>query len=538
MIIVYSVCLIVLVLAVINYFLVKSIGEKKAQSDEENLVLKKKYEEYGIQNIEDAENVLDSIREEIKREKARKEDEISAEEQKLNNLKNEQNAILLTIKRLQEEVSQNETLRNNSLKRVEQVKATIHDLNIQVEDKEFQIMRKKKRIKELNDLYKAVEYTIKNYQTSNPTFYDLTEEQKADINSFIPSVTIPVNCLNYVELNKKYKQKMKEIYNLTEVYKDRYSTKGNKSIYQMMVIGMLSELDIILSNLKYGKLSDGKEAVKTVINKYISIATEGNQNIVNTIKSFAYQLEFLCDEVVEIEYEYFVKKEQARQEQIALREQMRIEREEQRKLKEQAEAIKKEEEKYKLEIERIKIKIQESDNEDEKEVLEKSLQEVAVKMSGIEDKKEEITNLQNGKAGYIYVISNLGSFGNSTFKIGMTRRLDPQERIDELGSASVPFSFDVHSFIFSDNAPALESELHRRLDDKRTNKINRRKEFFDVTIDELETLVNEVYPSAEFRRTMIAEEYRQSLEIKNGNLAAPENNLEDNIPDTYEEVDA
>ena len=92
----------------------------------------------------------------------------------------------------------------------------------------------------------------------------------------------------------------------------------------------------------------------------------------------------------------------------------------------------------------------------------------------------------------------------------MTRRLNPQERVDELGSASVPFRFDVHSFIFSDDAVALENKLHSILNGKRVNKVNMRKEFFYSSLDELENLVNELDPTAEFNKTMLAEEFRQS----------------------------
>ncbi len=92
----------------------------------------------------------------------------------------------------------------------------------------------------------------------------------------------------------------------------------------------------------------------------------------------------------------------------------------------------------------------------------------------------------------------------------MTRRLDPQDRINELGDASVPFKFDVHSFIFSDDASDLETELHNRLHEKRVNKVNLRKEFFNITIEELEELVTEICPTAEFNKTMLAEEFRQS----------------------------
>lgn len=112
----------------------------------------------------------------------------------------------------------------------------------------------------------------------------------------------------------------------------------------------------------------------------------------------------------------------------------------------------------------------------------------------------------------------------------MTRRLDPQDRVNELGDASVPFKFDVHSFIFSDDASGLETELHRRLNDRRVNKVNLRKEFFNVSIDELEQLVNEICPTAEFNRTMMAEEFRQSQstdEIYTSDISDIDNNQDE-----------
>ena len=139
--------------------------------------------------------------------------------------------------------------------------------------------------------------------------------------------------------------------------------------------------------------------------------------------------------------------------------------------------------------------------------------ELQGQLSDVTIKKDEITSLQNGKAGNIYIISNLGSFGDKMFKIGMTRRLDPQERVNELGSASVPFKFDVHSFIFSENAVELEKTLRKRLNDKRVNKVNLRKEFFYSTVDELEELVNELDPTAVFNKTMLAEEYNQTTSV-------------------------
>ena len=95
----------------------------------------------------------------------------------------------------------------------------------------------------------------------------------------------------------------------------------------------------------------------------------------------------------------------------------------------------------------------------------------------------------NMKAGYVYIISNIGAFGENVFKIGMTRRLDPQERVDELGDASVPFNFDVHAMIFSDDAPALEAALHRAFESRKLNMVNQRREFFNVTLDEIKEVI-------------------------------------------------
>lgn len=212
---------------------------------------------------------------------------------------------------------------------------------------------------------------------------------------------------------------------------------------------------------------------------------------------------------VKIEYNYYVKKEQARQEQLAIREQMRQEAEERKALERERKKIEEEESKYNGEIEKLKNQIVTA-NESEIAALNARILELQAQLSDVALKKDEITKLANGKAGNVYIISNIGSFGENVFKIGMTRRLNPQERIDELGSASVPFRFDVHSFIFSNDAVGMETKLHTILNNKRVNKVNLRKEFFRVSMDELEELVNSIDPTAEFTRTILAEEFRQS----------------------------
>lgn len=118
---------------------------------------------------------------------------------------------------------------------------------------------------------------------------------------------------------------------------------------------------------------------------------------------------------------------------------------------------------------------------------------------------------QQTKIGYVYVISNIGSFGKDIYKIGMTRRLDPMERVLELSNASVPFPFDVHTFIYSEDAPALEADLHRRFDAKKVNSINYRKEYFHVTLDEIKAALEENGVDAQFVDEPDAFQYRESL---------------------------
>ena len=280
-----------------------------------------------------------------------------------------------------------------------------------------------------------------------------------------------------------------------------------------MVIALRAELQNILYNLKYEKLEKSIDDIHSVTAKYLKIAGEGNQSIAGTLTKFIGEIEYLFTNAVKIEYNYYVKREQARQEQMALREQMRQEAEERKALELERKRVEKEESKYITEIEKAKSSLEQASSTEEIDKLKTKILELQQQLSGVAVKKEEIANLQNGKAGNVYIISNLGSFGKDVFKIGMTRRLDPQDRVNELGSASVPFKFDVHSFIFSQDAVGLEKKMHDMLNDRRLNKVNLRKEFFKVSLDELEQLVSSIDPTAEFNKTMLAEEFRQSSEL-------------------------
>lgn len=148
----------------------------------------------------------------------------------------------------------------------------------------------------------------------------------------------------------------------------------------------------------------------------MNIARDGSQTISSTLAKFIGEVEPFFIDAVKIEYECYVKKEAAKQEQMALRVQMREEAEEQRRLKEEQEQIEKEESKYKSEIDNINQQLQNSNDDEKNQELLAKIEELEEQLKGVNTKKEDILNLQNGKAGYVYVISNLGSFGDDVFK--------------------------------------------------------------------------------------------------------------------------
>ena len=148
--------------------------------------------------------------------------------------------------------------------------------------------------------------------------------------------------------------------------------------------------------------------------------------------------------------------------------------------------------------------------------------ELEQRLKDAEGNQRSLSMAQQTKRGYVYIISNIGSFGDSVLKVGMTRRLDPMDRIWELGDASVPFDFDVHALIQSDNAPELEAKLHNIMDELRINKINTRKEFFKLSISEVRKMVEDLGVNAEWTMASKALEYRETLALEESFKNNPE----------------
>jgi chromosome segregation ATPase len=416
-------------------------------------------------------------------------------------------------KALKEQIADSEKKLNQTNEQIAQkadkldsTASELHTLYKSLEEKAGQLQACVAKIQKAEVLYSAYKSANRAYIRSNDTVLEEVYTP-ADL---MPIVEIELNCMGVKDLRKLYNHYQSSIRKTFQRYEGRYTTKSNIAIYQLMVIAMEAELQNILHAISYGKLESSIEHVKSIINRYYEIAVEGNQSIAPTMKKFIAEIEDLFIGVVKVEYEYYVKKEQIKEEQRALREQMKQEEEERKALEAEKKKVEKEESKYANEIQQLKERVQDTADDSQTKILLERIQQLQEQLSEVQKKKEDIVNLQNGKAGYVYVISNLGAFGDDVFKVGMTRRLEPMDRIKELSNASVPFSFDVHSFIFSDDAVGLEKMLHQELNDKRVNKINLRKEFFRTSIDELEQLVLKHYPSAEFKKTMLAEQYYQS----------------------------
>ncbi|ERN53917.1 GIY-YIG nuclease family protein [Alkalihalophilus marmarensis] len=316
-------------------------------------------------------------------------------------------------------------------------------------------------------------------------------------------------------LRKEMTANNREIAKLLKAYEGRYSTKANKTIYHLMVIGLKAELQNILHKLKYANLDKSQDDAKALIDKYLTICGDGNANILPTITRFLSELEPLFRNAIQIEYKYYIQKEKEKEEQRLIKEQMKQEAEERKRLEEEKKKIEKEEGKYLTEIEKNTKLLENEQDETKIAALHARLAELNEQVEALEEQKSEIVKRANGRAGYVYVISNLGSFGENMFKVGMTRRLNPLDRIDELGNASVPFKFDIHAMVFSDNAVELEQKIHERLNAHRVNKINLRKEFFYSDVQQLQDIVQDIDETVEFKTTLLAEEFRQSQSIIN-----------------------
>lgn len=282
-------------------------------------------------------------------------------------------------------------------------------------------------------------------------------------------------------------------------------TRMVRDFQKLLLRAFNNECDATITDVKFNNVT----ALRTRISKSFDAVNKLGR-VMSIHVAEAYR--DLKIEELQLCYEYAVKKQEEKEEQKRIREQMREEAKVQREIEERKREAEKEEKHFLKALSSIEQRLASASTDVDRDLLLQQRASIEQNLVTVGRTKEDILyREQNTRAGYVYVISNVGSFGDNIYKIGVTRRFDPEERVDELGDASVPFCFDIHATIFSDDAPALENALHKAFDNSRLNKINRRREFFRVTLDEIERVVRQNFGKpVEFRRLADAPEYRQS----------------------------
>lgn len=275
------------------------------------------------------------------------------------------------------------------------------------------------------------------------------------------------------------------------------------------------ECEATINKVTYRNYSSKKNRIET------SFRVLNRMNQSNVIHITDEYLELKLEEL-DLAYEYEVKKQEEKEEARQKRELEREEEKLRKELESKREELEKEQAHYTLAKERLMEQIEGTSDEERKNILKERLKEIEANLIDVDKAMQDLDYREaNMRAGYIYVISNIGSFGNDVYKIGMTRRLEPMDRINELGDASVPFKFDVHALIFSDDAPALETAIHRELEDKKVNCMNNRKEFFKVSLKEIEAIVKRNYDkTVKFNYIPEAQQYRESQKMREKNRGA------------------
>lgn len=364
---------------------------------------------------------------------------------------------------------------------------------------------KKKEIDELNKDADNIRKLIYNLST------DLTMQ---DFGIYRPTYKFANSDL-YKESLKSVRDKEKLLIKQNEACTGNtdWTVNGNKSQGRKMVKDTQKlllrafnvECDDIINNIKISNFDKSKERIYKSSEQ---ISKLGNiMNISINPQYINLKIEELC-----LALDFEQKKQEEKERIKEERERQREEAKAQKEIEAARKKLQKEQAHYKNAL--LAIKEQLLKNPDDSDLLIKK-RELELNIS---DTNKAIADVDyreaNKRAGYVYIISNIGAFGENVYKIGMTRRLDPMDRVNELGDASVPFNFDVHALIFTEDAPKLETALHNAFEDKKINKINQRREFFKVSLDEIKQVVRDNFDkTVEWTDIPEADQYRQSMII-------------------------
>jgi multidrug efflux pump subunit AcrA (membrane-fusion protein) len=287
--------------------------------------------------------------------------------------------------------------------------------------------------------------------------------------------------------------------------------KMTNDFLKLVLRAFNGECDASVVKVKYNNIQTMENRIRKAYDDLNKLSQTTHCEI--TPRFLDLKLQELC-----LTHEYQERKQQEQEEQRLIREQMREEEKALREIETAREDAEREERRYQEALSKARKDVETLTGKAQEQLF-IQIEELQNRLAEAElNKQRAISQAQLTKSGHVYIISNIGSFGEDVYKIGMTRRLEPIERVKELSSASVPFPFDVHAMIFCENAPAVEASLHKRFSERRMNKENERKEFFRVALDEIVRAVGEVDDELKihksevvFTRIAEASDYRKTL---------------------------
>ncbi|HHW6879234.1 TPA: DUF4041 domain-containing protein [Staphylococcus aureus] len=371
----------------------------------------------------------------------------------------------------------------------------------------------KREIQELknlkNDLISSIEEGTK--ELEHITSYLNDELFKYDIELTYPFDLVEVDSSQINTYIKKLQMKEKELLNLEEVKIFNVSTenKRHQNAQAKQIIRLFNaETSQLINKVNSKNIESMQNKIFKSYEGINKIFETDNVRIPETLLDIKLEmLDLMHKYQVKIEDEKIIRRE----ERARLKEIEQAEKEMEKKLKELDKDIRH----HNNEIKKLTMYLNNTDLQVEKELyiekireLDQSLKDLNSERKNVEDRKD------NAQSGFVYIISNIGSFGENVYKIGVTRRLEPMDRINELSSASVPFEFDVHALIFSENAFELESKLHEYFKKYKVNKVNGRKEFFKVNINEIkDKVLSEHNSTVQFIDEPKAIQYRETLRL-------------------------
>lgn len=305
-------------------------------------------------------------------------------------------------------------------------------------------------------------------------------------------------------------------------------SKGKKMVKDMQKLLLRAfnvECDDIITHVK---ISNFEKSIQRIDKIAEQISKLGEMMYISITHTYVY----LKKQELSLALDFEQKKQEEKEQIKEARERQREEAKIQKEIEEARKKLLKEQTHYQNALATINEQLkQHPDNADliaKQQELQANIEDTQKAMADVDYREA------NKRAGYVYIISNVGAFGKNVYKIGMTRRLEPQERIDELSGASVPFNFDIHALIFSEDAPALETALHHAFENKKINKVNSRREFFRVSLDEIKKEVRKNFDkTVEWIDFPEAEQFRQSvLQGSSDTIEDATNMFENNIVST------